>query len=69
MGLKKQDILNITIINPILYWLSKDELNKKIDELEELGYSREKALKLIIEFPQILNYEMDYLSKQIENLI
>jgi len=65
IGHERKDVLEITRKLPTIYNLSKETLNKRIEDMISFGYRKEDILKMISVFPGIYTYSFENLEQKI----
>ena len=58
----------MTKISPSIYSRSTENIKQKIEDLIEMGYTREEILKMIKEIPAILSYSIDTMKQKRNDL-
>lgn len=66
--LTQEEIRKVINSFPRIYTISTLKLNKRISDLEEIGYNRKNIKKIILKFPQIFSFSKDKIVKKIDEL-
>ena len=68
LGYSKEEVIKMTKSLPQIYGLSIENINQKIEDMEELGYSREEIIKMTKSLPFIYGLRIENIKQKIEDM-
>ena len=68
LGYSKEEVIKMTKSLPQIYGLSIENINQKIEDMEELGYSREEIIKMTKSLPFIYGLRIENINQKIEDM-
>ena len=66
LGYSKEEIIKITRNLPAIYSYDIENMQSKIEALQEVGYSKKEIIKTIKDFPAIIGYSIENIQSKIQ---